>query len=571
MRIMLVLPMLALLAPGNVAPPAAATLPAAILPATTLPAVGAAATHAFCGDDLIAPSKAQIMPGFGSGALAITARAPAQAFFDNGLQLAHAFAHGAATGQFVEAERLDPLCAMCVWGEAWSRGPTINFPIDTATQVILAKKLEAAERLAATGPALEQQMIAALRLRYQNGGGKGAGDLAFARAMDAIARAHPDSDELTTIAADAWMIPASLTDTKANLPRAIELLETVLHRNPSFTPAIHFYIHATEMMGEPGKAESYADRLPALAPAASHLIHMPSHTYYWVGRYQDAAVANVRAAAVGVADAKAAGLRDPGGVWTLDYHAHNVQFGVGGALISGDAHDALALSDAILKEMQRKPPESAYGIMAAGTGYAAQGRFADPDAVLALPDPGAAVPLLRAYWHYARGEALARQSKADAVRAEAAAIVLPSQASKAGKDMLVVRADTAARDMAAIARLVLLGRAAMLEQKPGAAIKAYTAAARIEESKAVSYFADPPAWWYPVRRSLAAALLAAGRPGEALTAVNAAMARRQHDPVGAGLRADILAKLGRDGETTADRAAAAAWKGDRAALSPALS
>lgn len=559
MRFIMTLPMLVLIPPGAAPPPAAAN--------TALPAGNTVATHAFCGDDLIAPSTARIMRGFGDGGMAIAARAPAQAFFDNGLQLAHAFAHGAATGAFAESERLDPLCAMCVWGEAWSRGPTINYPIDTATQIILAKKLESAERLAATGPAFERKMIAALRLRYHDGGGRGAGDRAFARAMDAIAGAHPDSDELMTMAADAWMIPASLSDTKDNLPRAIELLETVLHRNPRFTPAIHFYIHATEMMGMPGKAEAYADTLPALAPAASHLIHMPSHTYYWVGRYQDAAVANVRAAAIGVADAKAAGLPDPGGVWTLDYHAHNVQFGVGGALISGDAPDALALSDAILREMRRKPPETPYGIMAAGTGYAAQGRFADPAAVLALPEPGGAVPLLAAYWHYARGEALARQGKAEAVRGEAMAIMLPPPESPADKDMLVFRAENAARDMASIARLVLLGRAAMLERKPAEAISAYAAAVQIEESKTVAYFADPPAWWYPVRRSLAAAYLAAGRPAEALASINVAMAQRVHDPVGARLRAEILAKLGRGAEAAKDRAAAATWQGDHAAMS----
>ncbi|MBX9731765.1 MAG: hypothetical protein K2X59_10585 [Sphingomonas sp.] len=561
MRLLLTMPMLLLTAPIAVSGsssdqggPAAGATPAAV--------------HSLCGDDSIAPSVEHILPGYGSGGMTVAAKPAAQAFFNNGMQLAHAFAHGAATGAFVEAARLDPLCAMCVWGEAWSQGPTINFPIDTATMIKLSKKLEGAERLAATGTPLEQQMIAALRLRYHDGGGKGHGDLAFAKAMDAISRAHPDSDELATIAADAWMIPASLNENKNNLPRALALLESVLNRNPDFTPAIHFYIHITEMMGFPERAEPFANRLPRLAPAASHLIHMPSHTFYWIGRYQDAARANVSAAALAQEDAKAAKLTAPDSIWRLDYHAHNVQFGVGGALISGDAGDALALSGPMLAWMVRTPPQSPYGIMAAGTGYAAQGRFADPATVLNLPDPGEKMPLVQAYWHYARGEAFARMGDAAAVRREAAAIKLPRKTA--------VPADTAtgwtaARDMARIAQFVLIGRAAMIEHQPDLAIKAFTAATRIEESKAVTYFADPPAWWYPVRRSLAAALLDAGRPAEALAQANAALKCRPLDPITTGLRGNILAKLGQAEAGARDRASAAkSWHGDSTALATPL-
>lgn len=559
MRLLIIAPMLLLLSPVSGGLPGGTALPVA---------VSTGSLHSLCGDGTIAPAKERILDGYGAGGMPIAAKPMAQALFDNGLQLAHAFAHGAATGAFAEAERIDPVCAMCVWGDAWSQGPTINFPIDPATMVKMARKVETAERLAATGTAFERQMIAALKLRYRNGGGRGPGDLAFARAMDAIASAHPDSDELMTIAADAWMIPAALNETRHNLPRAMALLETVLKRNPDYTPAIHFYIHVTEMLGVPERAESYANRLPALAPAASHLIHMPSHTFYWVGRYQDAAVANVRAAAIGVANAKTAGLPEPDGVWSLDYHAHNVQFGVGGALISGDARDALALSDVMLAKMLRAPPESSYGVMAAGTGYAAEGRFADPAAVLALPDPGAKQPLLRAYRHYARGEAFARQGKAAAVRAEAAAIALPAPA-KVAPD--IAKADAVSRDMARIAQLVLLGRAAMIDHQPTLAIRHFAKATKIEESRRVTYYADPPAWWYPVRRSLAAALLEAGRPAEALVHVNAALKRRPLDPVSTGLRGQILVKLGQPEAATRDRdAAAKTWHGSPEAFSAAL-
>lgn len=553
MRLLLIVPSLLLMAPAlgsekNAAPPT--------------PAVAAPEVHGFCGDDSIAPTVERILPGYGDGGLKIAAKPEAQAFFNNGMQLAHSFAHKAATGAFAESVRLDPLCVMCVWGKAWSEGPTINFPIDAATQVKAGKQVATALRLAATGSPFERRMLEALALRYQGGGGKGSGDIAFARAMDAIAGDHPDSNELATIAADAWMIPAALRENRDNLPRAVALLEGVLRRDPNYTPAIHFYIHATEMMGYPKRAEPFANRLPKLAPAASHLLHMPSHTFYWVGRYQDATEANVQAAALAVEDARIAGLRGDQRIWQLDYHAHNVQFGVGGALISGDGASALTLADPMLAAMLRGPAQSGYGMMAAGTAYAAEGRFATPAAVLALPDPGAQAPLARVFWHYARGEAQARLGNANAVRAEMAAIVLPPVASGADKPL------RAAHDMARIAQLVLLGRAEMIAGRPTSAIAAYARATRIEESKLVTYYADPPAWWYPVRRSLAAALLDADRPTDALVQADIALRRRPADPVTLALRDRIAATLANEPAPRPEALAKShGWRGDPTALS----
>src|SRR6202012_1899144 len=113
---------------------------------------------------------------------------------------------------------------------------------------------------------------------------------------------------------------------------------------PDDTGAIHFYIHATEMNGFGGQAEAYADTLQRLAPSASHLTHMPSHTYYIVGRYEDAERANQSAIELDIANATRQGLE--GDPWKLTYHSHNVQFATGAALMSGDGPAALAQAKA---------------------------------------------------------------------------------------------------------------------------------------------------------------------------------------------------------------------------------
>ena len=61
----------------------------------------------------------------------------------------------------------------------------------------------------------------------------------------------------------------------------------MLADEPDHPGAIHMYIHLTEASATPEKAEPYADRLAALMPAAGHIVHMPSHTYYRTGRYLD--------------------------------------------------------------------------------------------------------------------------------------------------------------------------------------------------------------------------------------------------------------------------------------------
>jgi hypothetical protein len=116
-----------------------------------------------CGGDMTAPKTATLLPGYGGGGFPIRTTNPrAQAFFDNGMQLAHAFAHKAAIQAFHEAARLDPGCAMCLWGEAWAAGPTINYPIGAEDQTRLAALVTHARALAAAAPPKERDLIAAL-------------------------------------------------------------------------------------------------------------------------------------------------------------------------------------------------------------------------------------------------------------------------------------------------------------------------------------------------------------------------------------------------------------------------
>jgi tetratricopeptide (TPR) repeat protein len=514
-------------------------------------------------DDAPAPAAA-ILKGYGTGGFKITTNnRDAQAYFDNGMQLAHAFAHKAAIGAFMRAEELDPACAMCVWGEAWSRGPTINYSIKPKVAADLATLADKAAVLAKDGPAKERALIAALQLRYHDGGGQGKGDDAFAKAMDALARAHPEDNEIAVITADAWMIPASLGGNRNNLGRAREILVAALNRDPKDTGAIHFYIHATENDGVGPLALPYAETLQALAPAASHLVHMPSHTFLWSGRFKMAEQSNIDA--VKIDQANAARLKTKGGVFGLGYHGHNVQFGMGAALLDNDAKGALFLAADELAQAPQIKADDVYGQAVLGTAYFSYGRFADLKVVQTLPDPGARLPFDAALRQYAIGEAAARQG--DVVAVEAAADALAR--SPTDFPALKSNGDRAlARSMIEVARLVLVGRAAMLEQRYGDAERAYRKAADIEGDH-LRDFRDPPFWWYPVRRSLAAALLAEGKTQAAAKEAQTVLVWWPYDPISLRLLADSGAKTDPAGRSRI-RDAEANWTGDIRALPTAL-
>jgi len=230
----------------------------------------------------------------------------------------------------------------------------------------------------------------------------------------------------------------------------------------------------------------------------------------------------MRAVELGIENAKRLGLPPPDGVWGLPYHAHNVTFGLGGALEAGDADIALRLGRPLVVRSQTNTKAGPYAQIIAANGYYALARFADPAEVLGLPEPK--LPFLVAAWHYAKGEALVRKGDAAGVRKEAAAI--KGITGELSKDDGSLQAQT----MTYIARNVLVGRAAMMERRPQDAAIAFAQAAEQQESDDFRSVSDPPAWHYPVRRDLAAALLEAGDLAGAKREADAALKYRPKDP-----------------------------------------
>lgn len=473
-----------------------------------------------------------ILSNYGNGGFPIATQVPeAQAFFDNGVELAFAFAHEQSIAAMAEAVRLDPACAMCLAGHAYTLGPTLNYGKDKDERKEIYPIAQKALALAMTGTSgIERDFAAALVERFRPKGTVEQRDKAYAAAMAALAARHPEHDSLQVLAADAQIVSDHGKDSAA---KTMALLEPVLARNPGHTGAIHFYIHATEVAGEPGKAEGAADRLAAMELEASHLVHMPSHTWYWVGRYQDAADANRKAVQIGEHEAMALHSDDPMVVWGIPYHAHNVIFGLGGALMAGDSRTALMLARPLVERAEAQEDSPYWAQLLSSAGYFAYGRFESPAVVLALEEPK--LPYLKAAWHYARGEALAFLGRLGEVQAEIDAIPTRVEIPPDKEKDRVAAAD----QMLAITRAVLTGRVAMAQGRYRDAAASFIEAAIIEETEDFSEFTDPPAFWYPVRRDAARAYLAAGDKDAALREAKKTLEVRPHDLVAEPLVAQL--------------------------------
>lgn len=501
-----------------------------------------------------------MVEGFGTGGFVIDTASPeAQAWFNHGIRLRWAFEHKESVRAFRKARLLDPACGMCAWGEAWALGPNLNGGgNDDESQTAALKAAREARRMARQASPMQRQMIDALVQRYS--GQKGSRNRRFAQSMDRIARDHQSDVTVAAITADAWMLKADEwwdDDGKAADPaitRAMGILEQTLAQAPNDLAAIHLYIHLTEWSDDPHKAIPYGERLAALAPGASHLVHMPSHTFYRVGRYKDAMMSNVNAVAL---DQRYDGLaRPPGGVAGMPLHGHNIHFGMGGALMAGGGEEGLKLADRFLATYPGIPATNVWRQAMANNAYAIYGRFGSTEQVTALTEPAGSHAMLRVSWRFARGEAAARAGNAAAVRAEAEAIaVLRAEPNFGAGPMADMR-----KDFTEVSQRVLEGRAAMIEGNADAAVAAFTRAAQIQAQG--SEGGDPPIFWYPTRRSLAAALLLKGDAAGAKAKIVELLEDWPSDPYSYFILAEAETVLG-DARAAADarRKSAIEWIG----------
>lgn len=495
-----------------------------------------------------------------------TANAQAQRFFDQGLILAYGFNHGEAIRSFQEAQRLDPDCAMCWWGEALAHGPNINAPMDPEVNARAVATAQRAAALMGKASLVEQALIEAVRTRYSPdpAADRAALDQAYAERMLAVASRFPEDDNVALLAAEAVMDTqpwdyweADRRTPKGNIGNAIALVESVLGRNPDHPQAAHLYIHLMEASVHPEKAEPYADRLAKpLVPAAGHLVHMPAHLYYRVGRFKDSIRVNIDAAK---ADEAYFGATGQANLYRFGYYPHNVHFIVTSAQMAGDMRTAIAQAEKLATILNVDVTAAVAWLQPVNAApYLAHAQFAAPETILALQSPDARLPYVTGMWHYARAVAHARNKDVAGVSRELAAL----KKIRAGTDFKsMVDQGVPAPDLLQLAELVAEARLAYALGRYEDAVGLYRQAVAIEER--IPYM-EPPFWYYPVRQSLGAALYRAGDLAGARQSFMEALAQAPNNGWALyGLARTQHALGDRSGAAASEAALDKAWLGDR--------
>jgi tetratricopeptide (TPR) repeat protein len=469
-----------------------------------------------------APVGATLLEGLGNHDFPVTTSHPeVQRWFNQGLMLTYGFNHDAAERSFLKAAELDADCAMCWWGAALVVGPHVNATMDPGKNPAAWARLQRAVALAPKASERERAFIEALTARYAENPPEDRRPLdeAFAEATRRLVAARPDDLEAAVLHAEAmmdlqpWDYYDEQLNPKGHTAEVVQMLESVMARNPDHAGALHLYVHAVEASAQPERGVAAADRLRDLIPGSGHLVHMPAHIYARVGRWHDAVVANEYA--IKADDAYLAMCRaNAQGVYPLGYVPHNNHFLWFAASMVGEseiarsaaAHTAERVN---LPELMREPGFASLQHFWM-TPWFDHVRFGRWDEIASLPNPAPDLPYVTLIWHYAQGMAAVRQKRLEDADTHLAAI--RKLLEHPDLPTLTVWDRYPLTLASRIAERSVTAEVALARDDAATAIDALREAVSIEDT--IPYD-EPPGWHAPVRQSLGAVLLAAGKPAEA--------------------------------------------------------
>jgi len=439
----------------------------------------------------------------------------AQSWFDQGLNFLFAFNHDEAIRSFEKAAEADPGCAMALWGIALANGPHINNPmVDEAHAKAAWKALGKVRELAPRASPVEKALIEALGRRYADPQPEDRSglDKAYAETMRGVWTAYPKDSDVGAIFAESlmdvhpWDLWTADGKPQPWTPEILQVLETVIAKNPRHPLALHLYIHAVEASPEPGRADAAANTLRTLTPGLGHLVHMPSHIDVRRGRWEEAVVANRLAMA---ADAAYIPRAKPPGFYRI-YMAHNYHMLAFASMMRGESRQA---TEALKTMIAQMPEDFLVGLAPIVDGYLASPyevhlRFGRWEAMLKEPEPRELFPLCRTLWRFARGVSLAALGRTAEAREEQKKFL--EARAKVGKDAIF--GNNGAGDLLGVAEKSLEGEILYREGKEAEAFATLREAVTREDALR---YDEPPDWIQPVRHTLGAALLRSGRNREA--------------------------------------------------------
>jgi len=435
-----------------------------------------------------------------------TSCAPAvQPAFERAAAMLHSFWFEQAHRAFDRVAAADTSCAMAHWGVAmtlWGN-PFVRQPIPPERQ---SAGLAAAERAAALadGATHRERMYVDAALALWRGAAERdhlAGLARHEAAMKALHDAHPEDPEAVLFYARAVIANAPPTDLEFRRQLyAGSLLEPLFARYPEHPGLAHYIIHTFDSPKLARQGLTAAKRYAAIAPAAPHALHMPSHIFTRLGLWDESIETNRRSAAA-EPDSNAA--------------VHPNDYMVYAYLQQGRDAEARAVVARANETANRY-----YGAILGYNAIAMQARYAlergDWAAAAALPVPAKAAPFVEAVARFARAVGAARAGRPSQAREE-------EQALAVLHDTLAAHGDTYWATIVEAQRLAAGAWIARGEGRIDEAVRRAKAGAELEET--VEKHPVTPGPLLPARELEGDLLLELGRPAAALRSYELTLAR----------------------------------------------
>jgi tetratricopeptide (TPR) repeat protein len=430
----------------------------------------------------------------------------AQRRFDRAMRYQHSFWYNAAKDVFEEALKADPACAMAQWGIALT---LLDNPHNAVPHGNLAPGLAAIQKAKTMNAKTERERdyIDALLAMYADYDKLSHVQRirAFRDAQAKVAAKYPNDDEAQIAYAITLNTSADLNDkTYAQQTKGAEILEKIALRQPRHPGVTHYLIHLYDYPETAAKGLDAANRYAAIAPAAPHAQHMPSHIYTRVGYWKQSIDSNI-------ASVKAAKAEK-----SVGNYLHAQDYMVYAHLQLAQDRQARAVLDEMMRETDFKATVLAahYALAASPARYAVE--RGDWNGASQLPVRPSPYNFVTAMSHFARALGAARSGHPEAAKADVAKLAEL-------RDKLSEAKDAYWAEIVDIQRQVAAAWLLHAEGKYDEAVKAMSAAADAEDKTEKS--AVTPGPLAPARELYGEMLLERGMAREALAAFDASKAK----------------------------------------------
>ena len=420
---------------------------------------------------------------------------------------------------------------MCYWGEAFALGSFLNGGMSAVKAPYAHEAIEIAVGLSGDATDMERDLILAARDRYPadyDPDDRRQVDEGFAERMKVVYEKYPGEHEVAVVYAIAlFMLEERRIRRDVEDPDLIRLhavLTGVLDEDITHPGACHLYIHATESSQRPELALECAEFLGAAIPVASHIQHMPSHTWNEVGYWGRSVRANIAAVQ---SDLKS--TQNQGFSYASWHNLHMLLFAA-----SMDGQGAVATQAA--RDYAKDTGNNMYLVLT----LMRFGRFDEIPAIGPRPEGD----IQGGFWDFAQGYAALRN--ADTGTAQD---YLEKLQDTAANSTAIFRFHDASQLMG-LSAAILEGEILRSQGDVDGAIAAFRRAALLDDQQP---YDEPEPIPYAARHWLGAALLEAGRYAEAEQEYRTELADHPHNVWSLyGLKAALDAQGKTDADVDAD-------------------